>query len=525
MMGVDLGRGGRPLRIACGRIFHEANAYSPLLTERSDFERMHHLSGAELGEVLTLGRSELKSFMPHAELTGFAQAARLAGGVEVVPLSSSLAVPNGPVSATCFGWLLDGLLERLAGAGPVDGVYLALHGSMQVDGLARAPEAVIIERVRELVGDGVKIAVSFDLHANLSPGMVDPIDVLVGYRTNPHWDLAPTGFRAGNRLIRALRDRCRPTHAWRKLPMVLGGGTTIDFLAPMRGVFRRMKRMERDPRVLTASLFMVHPYTAADDLGWAAHVCTDGDEELADRLADELADLAWAQRNEELPPMRTIEEALDEVSSSLWRKLGPVSLVDVGDVVGAGAPGGSTRIAEALVRDDRGLESLVPVHDPALVAAAWDDAVGTRRRFTLAGTPGYEQPEVELAATVAVKATTDFGRTVRLDSGGLHLAVTERSPLPIHPSFWRQVSLSPRQADLIVQKNFFHYRMFYATTSFRHIPVVSEGATSLDRVRERAYRVPVHPQVALTDWREHDAELRNANADWSSEATAARPTA
>lgn len=512
MMGISLGRGGRPLRIACGRIFHEANAHSPLFTEREDFERMHHMHGNELREAMTLGGSELKSFMPHAELTGFAQAARLAGNVEVVPLCSSLAVPNGPVSAKCFAWLLDGLLERLADAGSLDGVYLALHGSMQVEGLDRAPEAVILERVRALVGGGVKIAVSYDLHANLSPGLVEPVDVLIAYRTNPHWDLAPTGFRAGNRLIRALRGQCKPAHAWRKLPMVLGGGVTIDFLNPMRGVFRLMKRLERDPKILSTSLFMVHPYTSADDLGWAVHVCTDGDAALASRAAEQIADAAWAQRNVELPPMRGIDEAIDEVAAGSWRKLGPVSLVDVGDIVGAGAPGGSTRIAEALARDTRGLRCYVPVHDPALIEDGWQHAVGTRRRFTLRGTPGYAQPHVELDAVIAHKTDTDFGRTMRLDVGKFHIAVSERSPLPIHPSFWSQLNLPPREADLIVQKNFFHYRMFYAATSFRHLPVVSEGATSLDRVKERSYRVPVHPQAHIDDWRVHDAALRAPRA-------------
>jgi microcystin degradation protein MlrC len=107
--------------------------------------------------------------------------------------------------------------------------------------------------------------------------------VLVAYRTNPHWDLAPTGFRAGNRLIRALRGQISPVHAWRKLPLVLGGGTTIDFLPPMRSVFRLDEaRSSDDVRVLTASLFMVHPYTTAEDLGWAVHVSTDGDRALAD---------------------------------------------------------------------------------------------------------------------------------------------------------------------------------------------------------------------------------------------------
>ena len=204
MIGTKLGRGGRPLRIAYGRLFHEANARSPLLTEREDFERMHHLRGRALEEATGLRGTELKSFMPHAELTGFRQAARLAGGVETVPLVSSLAVPSGPLSRACFDSLLGELLEAIGGAGPIDGLYLALHGSMQVDGLDEAPEALLLREVRAIVGREVKLAVSYDLHANLSAGMVDPVDVLVAFRTNPHWDLALTGFRAGTRLIRAL---------------------------------------------------------------------------------------------------------------------------------------------------------------------------------------------------------------------------------------------------------------------------------------------------------------------------------
>jgi microcystin degradation protein MlrC len=508
MMGLELGRGGRPLRIAYGRIFHEANARSPLLTTREDFERMHHMVGAELAHAATLRGSELASFMPHAELTGFVQAARAAGGVETVPLASSLAIPNGPLSRACFDWLLDGLLERIQAAGALDGVYLALHGSMEVAELGEAPEATILRRVRGLVGDDVKIAVSYDLHGNLTSGLIDPVDVMVAYRTNPHWDLAPTGFRAGNRLIRTLRGHCEPVHAWRKLPLVLGGGTTIDFLAPMRSVFRAMRKMERDHRVLTASLFMVHPYTAAEDLGWAAHVCTDGDEALANRLVDELADLAWAQRKVALPPMRSVDEALDEIASSVWRRLGPVSIVDVDDIVGAGAPGGNTHIIESLANNGRGLRALVPLHDPTAVEQAWTCSVGDRTTLTLSGTPGYEQPSVRVNASIGAKATTEFGRSVRLDIDGFHVAISERPPLPIHPKFWHDLQLSPRSADLIVQKNFFHYRMFYLTTSFRHLPVVSDGASSLERVRTRRYAVPSYPSADLPDWRANEPKLR-----------------
>jgi len=505
-------RGGRPLRVAYGRLFHEANAYSPRLTTRADFERMHHLEGEALAEATQLDAPELKAFMPHAELTGFAEAMRRAGGVETVPLTSSLAVPGGPVARADFDSLLGGLTARLRAAGRVDGVYLALHGSMQVDGLVGAPEAEILERVREVVGPEARIAASFDLHGNLTDRVVRALDVLVAYRTNPHWDLAPTGYRAGTRLLRVLRGGARPAHAWRKLPMVLGGGTTIDFLAPMRGVFRAMRALETERGAMSASLFMVHPYTTAEPRGWAVHVATNGDAALAERLADELADRAWAERNVPLPPMRGVDEALDEVASSAWRKLGPITLVDVDDIVGAGAPGGNTRIAAGVVAKERGLSVYVPLHDPALVAALWDAPLGSRRACVARGTPGYEMPSIDLDARVVARATTDHGRAVRLDAGDLRLVATESPPLPIHPSFWKDFGLEARRADAIVQKNFFHYRMFYATTSFRHVPVVSAGATSLERVRNLEYPVPMHPRDRVDDWRTNEPRLRAMSA-------------
>lgn len=120
------------LRIGYGRMFHEACAYSPLVTEREDFERVHHLEGAALEKASSLRGAELASFMPHAELTGFRQAARLFGGRDLtcVPLQSSFAVPSGPLSRACFAWVLDGLEAKIREARPLDGIYLALHGSM-----------------------------------------------------------------------------------------------------------------------------------------------------------------------------------------------------------------------------------------------------------------------------------------------------------------------------------------------------------------------------------------------------------
>ncbi|MBM4359650.1 MAG: M81 family metallopeptidase [Deltaproteobacteria bacterium] len=506
---MSLGRGGRPLRIGYGRIFHEGCADSPVPTTQEDFLRMHHLEGEELARACDLRGTELKSFFPHAELTGFVQAARAAGNVEAVPLSSSLAVPSGPVTRECFEWLLERLLARLAEAGPLDGIYLALHGSMDVQDLGEAPEALIVRRVREAVGPGPRIAASFDLHGNMTPGLVDALDLLVAYRTNPHWDLAPTGYRAGNRLIRALRGQVTLTKAWRKLPVVLGGGTTIDFVAPMRKVFAAMRTMERDPRVLATSLFMVHPFTSSKELGWSVHVLTDGDEALASRLADELADLAWQAAETPLPDFHSIDDALDRAGQSTWRHLGPVTLVDVDDIVGAGAPGGSTQILEALTRRPRALTALVPIHDPALYQRLASEPLGTTHDVMVCGTPGYDQPPVSVRGTLTAKADTELGRRVLLVVGDVHVAISEAPPLPIHPRYWAELGVDVRRADVMVQKNFFHYRIFHVAYSFQHLPVVSRGATSIRKVLERPFRVPMRPVAVLGDWREGDRALRS----------------
>jgi hypothetical protein len=100
---------------------------------------------------------------------------------------------------------------------------------------------------------------------------------------------------------------------------------------------------------------------------------------------------------------------------------------------------------------------------------------------------------------------------VRLDvahaeGGTLHVVVTERPPLPIHPSFWRALGLSVRSAHVIVQKNFFHYRLFYP--AFRHVGITSGGATSLEEVVRTRGVVPTEPASALRDWREADPILR-----------------
>jgi microcystin degradation protein MlrC len=507
------GRKGRPLRIAYGRIFHEANAFSPLPTEQEAFERFHFHEGDAVTPITERRNHELADVLRNAELSGFVSAAAREGDVECVPLFSTLAVSGGPITAECFAWLRDRLVHHLERVGEVDAVYLALHGSMRVQGLKGAPEGVLISDVRSVMGD-TPLAVSYDLHANLSPAIVETTDILEGFRTNPHRDLYSTGFRAGTQIIRTVRGEIEPVRAWRKLPIILGGGTTIDFFRPMRPLFRHIRALARRPGVVSAHIFMVHPYSDATDLGWAVHVCTDGNAALANRLADELADKVWAVRDAPLPPMRSPEQAIDEVRAArIARATGHVSLVDIGDVVGTGSPGGCTQLLDTLVRVGSDLSVYIPVHDPAAIDDLWaNHRTRDRVDVTLRGTPGLtDQPEVQLDAVIEARRDTDFGRTVLLRCGELRIAVTERPPYTVSPKFWSSVGLSAWKADAIVQKALFHYRFFYVASVRKNIPVVTAGPSSLDNIRNLRFDMPVYPQDDVADWRAFD-QVRRASA-------------
>ena len=160
--------------------------------------------------------------------------------------------------------------------------------------------------MRAVLG-GAPLVVSHDLHGNVTRARVEAADAIVAYQTNPHRDHAQIGKKAGRIVIGTVLGEIKPTMAWRTLPMILGGGKTIDFLAPMRAVFRRMRRAEKRGEVLAASTFMVHPWNDDPALGWSTVVVTDDDLAAAERLADELAEMCWERRHEQPPAFPTRE--------------------------------------------------------------------------------------------------------------------------------------------------------------------------------------------------------------------------
>jgi microcystin degradation protein MlrC len=169
----------------------------------------------------------------------------------------------------------------------------------------RDPEGDLIAAVRSVVGNGVPVGVSHDLHACVTKQRAELATFIVGYHTNPHRDFFDTGNRAGKIMVKSVRGEVKPVMTMRKMRLLKGGGMCIDFLSPMRKIFTRMEDMEGEAGVLSVSNFMVHIWLDDPELGWSTVAVTDGNKALADNLADELADIDWSVRTVQPPKANT----------------------------------------------------------------------------------------------------------------------------------------------------------------------------------------------------------------------------
>ncbi len=496
-------------RLAFARIAQESNALSPVPTELADFATTHLHLGAD---VLAMASHppEVAGMFRRAELAGFVSATRArASDVEPVPLLSAWAPPGGPLSPACFNALEQRLLEGLERAGRIDGMYLCLHGAMGAQGI-RDPEGRLVRAVRERLR-GAPLVVSHDLHANLTRARVEAADAIVAYQTNPHRDLAATGAKAGRILIGTVLGELHPEMAWRTLPMMLGGGTTVDFLSPMRPVFRRLRAAERHG-ALAASVLMVHPWNDDPALGWSTIAVTNGDRAGAERLADELAEMCWERRHHKPPTPLSPPEAIERARRArVRRRLGCVMMSDASDVVAAGAPGDSTHLVGALIEQAPDLRSYAAVRDPIAITELWSRPVGESVTTTIGGRldPARSAPLRVTGTIVTKRERHGFGRCIVLAVANARIVITEGPALVIRPSFYTELELPIWRADIVVVKSLFLARLFFLAYSRLSLLVRTHGATDFDAGFALTLDGPIHPRDEVADWRDRDRLRRD----------------
>lgn len=349
------------MRIAIGGISNENTTFSPIFNRLDDFTIWSD------DALLASGRYPFLEQFP---------------AVEFIPTLFGRSLPGGPVESGAYQIMKAGILSRLQAAGPLDGVYLDLHGAMFVEGMNDA-EADLAAAVRQIVGPDAIIAASMDLHGNVSQAYVDQIDIITCYRTAPHRDMVETRQRACELLVQAIESGVRPQIALTPIPVLLVGENTRTDVQPGARLWGSLPARDAAPGVLHTALFVGFAWVD-EESAHAAAVVTGTDAQQIRRVADELGQDYFDARHEfNFGVDSGSVDACIQIAMAAPEQ--PVFLSDSGDNLTAGAVGDIPLFVERLLAHGATDALVVGLWDAGAVAACQAAGAGQMVETTLGG--------------------------------------------------------------------------------------------------------------------------------------------
>ncbi len=465
------------MNIAIASYGQETSSFSPVPTTLDTFKLYGLFAGDEI----------LQKCRDIGSIGGFLQTMDAQLDWTPVPIIHGWAGASGALTKETLAYFAEALEKGLRDAGPLDAMYFALHGAAVADGV-HDTEAYLLRIVRGLIGNDIPLVISLDHHANLTDAIVDHADALVAHRTQPH-DQFETGELAAQLLLGIVRDKTRPTTAWRKIPLITHQEQFLTAHGPMKQWFDLARDMESRPGVLSASTLPMQPWLDVPQGGWAAAVVTDNDPELADKLVQELADEAWALREsfcrlDSITPEAAIQRAVDADK-------GLVILSDTGDSIWGGATGDSNVLLAEMIRQQVPHRALITLVDPEAVEAAMAAGVGGTLTTMIGGKldPNFGTPTQVTAKVAAIGGgrvdvsllgfeSYDLGSAALLEIGEIRLVVSENRGIGgNHPSVYEHFGLDVADARMLVVKTASNWQ-FYQPWIDQVIRVDTPGATT-----------------------------------------------
>ncbi|MCY2963355.1 MAG: M81 family metallopeptidase [Planctomycetota bacterium] len=489
------------MRIAIAEVGQETDSFSPLTTDLRDFE----------GFGLFFGDEILQRMRGVGPLGGMLEvASQQPTPPTLLPILRAWAGAGGALTAATLEFFRDRLVSDLKRMLPLDAVFLALHGAAAAESEDDV-EGELLSVVRGVVGPDLPVIVTLDHHANITRRMVQHATNLIGHETQPH-DPVETGRKTARVMFDLLAGRCRPTMAWRKIPLITPQDQFLTSQGPMKEWFDLAREMERRPGVIDVSPYPMQPWLDVQEGGWAVVVHTDGDPKLAEELAKESAAKAWSLREKFWESART--PVADAVRQAVAAESGLIILSDTGDSVYGGSPGDSTCILRELLRQNVPCRTLVPMVDVAAVAAAHAAGVGARIQVSLGGSVDhvFSQP-VPVDARVAGisngvtlelpdRGPCDLGRAALLEIGAIRLVALDSRTFAInHPSLYMHLGLDINDAKIVVLKTASNFQ-FFSRWRKGLIRVDSPGTTQSDLTAFDWKRVPrpIYPLDLVTEY-------------------------
>ncbi len=475
-------------RIAVGGFHHETNTFAATPATYDDFVMADGWPGLTRGDEI-FAAFERKNI----GISGFLEVARERGWM-VVPTLWCQAGPSGRPTVDAYERVAGELVMRIRAArdsGPLDAVYLCLHGAMATEHLDDG-EGELMRRVREAVGPEIPLVASLDFHANITAEMVALSDAMAAYRTYPHLDIAETGRRAARLLARILETGAKPHKAFLHLPYIIPLTQQCTLIEPAKGLAAAAAALASDG-VADASFAAGFPPADVPECG--PTILAYGWDEAAVAAAGEAlyARGIEAEKGFAAKLWQPGEAVAYAIRQSNYAKR-PIVLADTQDNPGAGGDSDTVGILAELVKQDAPDAVLGLLYDPPTAAAAHKAGTGAVLERAI-GCVSRQPGHAPLAGRWIVEALSDgsFAATgpmykgfhmqlgpmavLRADAGrrGVRVVVSSRKQQAADQAVFAHIGIDPNAPKILVLKSSVHFRNHFQDLAEEILIVLAPG--------------------------------------------------
>jgi microcystin degradation protein MlrC len=371
-------------------------------------------------------------------------------------------------------------------------------------------EGELLRRIRKVIDRSIPIAITLDLHANVTIQMIELADIIVSYKTYPHVDMRQIARQAGDILEQSMAGIITPRTVMahvRMLEEVNGGRTDIG---PMLARIEKALAYEAEEDVFAVSINAGFASADIKEVGPTVLVTGQGDFDAHERFAQSIADDIWDKRHIVLNRYWSVEAAASH-AATFEHSHGPLIIADYADNPGAGSYGDSTTLLKALLEANVANACFGPIVDRGAVEKLKLCKIGSSVQIALGGKtdPAFGGGPLVVTATLLLLSNGDFvgdgpmmaalkdsfGPSAVIRVGEIDILVTTLARQMLDLQQFKAFGIKPEQKKLVAIKSMQHFRAAFEPIADQVI-ICDSGALctpQYDRIPYKNVPRPIFP--------------------------------
>ncbi len=488
------------MKFVIAQMQHETNTFSPVPTPWEAFGNHGPLLGDAAAEAVRGTNFAMAAFLDLAAKAG----------AEAVTPVAAWANPSGPVDAGAYDRICAAICDAVAQG--CDAIFLDLHGAMVVADRTDDGEGTLLEKIRA-IAPKTPIAVSLDLHANVSERMVRNCDVIAGYKTYPHVDQYQSGQLAGSLLLRMMKGEITPVMAWGNAPVLAQTLRQNTAEGAMKDFVAAAVAAEREG-MLAATAFGGFQMADIHDAGLSVVTVADGNATAAKAACIAILDVAWARKEDFIYRGQPLEQAITQAKRMGEQSGGPILLLDHADNCASGSTQDTMYVLREALRQGLSGIAVAPIRDPQAVEQAIEAGIGARVTLAVGGKmdmPSIRRKGEPMELSGIIRTITDgaytitgpqftgmrcfMGRSVVLDTGTALVVISERNQEPWDRGVFESVGIDPSRQRYLLLKSRMYFRPVFLPIARGMVFCDAPGVSSSDwtQFEYRKLRRPIYP--------------------------------